>query len=314
MRSAVLEGHYGQRIEIDLCARCHLTWFDDTESVRLSGLGWITLLRGLHAAPEQTMREVASPLGCVRCGTALKPIRNLSRFGRTSGQECPRGHGYFQTFGQLLAERGLVRPLEARDRRALQRESRGLACLNCGAALPIVTATDACAYCRSPLLVLDVKRLLASLMVRHGLPLPADAAEPAAWACRACGDAVDPTRMTACPRCGHAVLAPSLVDAVPFFDALEPQLREMRPRAPRPHGERLRERRNFRDTAFYRLIVAPLGHAGLARELDFDPGRRSHFKPGPKRTDPGAFGWHHVLGIAILFGVVVAVLRVLWGR
>jgi DNA-directed RNA polymerase subunit RPC12/RpoP len=314
MQSALLEGHYGQRIEVDLCAGCHLAWFDDTESVRLSGLGWIALLRGLHAAPEQTVREVASPLGCVRCGTPLKPIRNLSRFGRTSGHECPRGHGYFQTFGQLLAERGLVRPLEARDRCTLLRQSRSLACLNCGAALSVATATDACAYCGSTLLVLDVKRLLASLMVRHGLPLPPDAAEPVAWACRACGDAVDPTRMTVCPRCGHAVLAPSLVDAVPFFDALEPQLREMRPRAPRPHGERLRERRSFRDTAFYRLVVAPLGHAGLARELDFDPGQRSRAKPRRKRVAPVAFDWYRLLGMAILFGMVVAVLRAVWGR
>ena len=92
MATSVLEGHYHQRIEIDHCAACHLIWFDETESVRLSGLGWATLLRAMRACPPRAQRALPAPLACPRCGAGCKPIRNLSRFGRTGGEEC----GYTQ--------------------------------------------------------------------------------------------------------------------------------------------------------------------------------------------------------------------------
>jgi hypothetical protein len=95
-------------------------------------------------------------------------------------------------------------------------------------------------------------------MVRHALALPVDDARHIAWSCRACGDTVDPTRMSACERCGHALLAPSLSDAMPLLDALEPLLRQMQPRGPKPMGERVRQRRGYRSTAFYRYFVQPL--------------------------------------------------------
>src|SRR6202008_526592 len=120
-------------IEVDHCPACHLIWFDDTEAVRLSGLGWVTLLRAMHASPPRGQRELPSPLACPRCGAACKPIRNLSRFSRSGGEECTRAHGYWQSHGQLLAERGLVRPLRATERSALARQGSALTCLHCGA-------------------------------------------------------------------------------------------------------------------------------------------------------------------------------------
>jgi DNA-directed RNA polymerase subunit RPC12/RpoP len=314
MASALLEGHYAQRVEVDLCRACHLLWFDDTESVRLSGLGWITLLREMNATPPQAIAEIASPLACVRCGGACAPIRNLSRFGRSVGHECAKGHGYFQTFGQLLAERGLVRALGARDRRALQQERRALACLNCGAGLPESTTRDTCAYCASPLLVFDVQRLLASVMVRHGLALPEDAGRPIAWACRACGDAVDPTRMTGCERCGHVVVAPSLGDAMPWLDVLEPQLLAMRPRTPRPHGERLRERSDFRGTALHRLVFQWFGYADVARGLDTDPARRETVTRRRQLRAGEPFDWHFVGGLAAVVGTLLGLAWLIWHR
>lgn len=258
MRALVLEGHYGQRVEVDLCAPCHLLWIDDFESVRLSGLGWISLLRQMHAESAAGQgRALQLPLSCPRCASMLKPVRNLSRFGRTAAHECPKKHGYFQTFALLLAERGLVRPLSPRDRKTLLTEAAAPTCLNCGA--PVVAAsTDSCSHCASPLVALDLQRLMASVMVRHALPLPADDAQLARWACRGCGDAVDPTRVSACERCGHAVVAPSLKDAMPMLDALEPRLKQMRAPGARPMGERLRRADGHRATAFYRHIVRPL--------------------------------------------------------
>ena len=257
MRAVRLEGHYGQQVEVDLCAECHLVWLDDFESVRLSGLGWIELLRQMHADSAPTAHALSLPLTCPRCATHLKPVRNLTRFGRTAAHECPKRHGHYQTYALLLAERGLVRPLNARDRKILRDEHRLPSCLNCGAPLD-AGAGDSCAHCTSPLVALDLPRLLSSVMVRHAMPLPPDDAQLARWSCRGCGDAVDPTRMSACARCGHAVVAPSLADAMPLLTALEPQLRQMRAPGARPMGERLRRAGDHRATAFYRHVVRPL--------------------------------------------------------
>jgi DNA-directed RNA polymerase subunit RPC12/RpoP len=259
LQVVTLEGHYGQQHEANICANCHLVWFDAFESVRLSGLGWIGLLRQMHAVMGTSApRVLRMPLACVRCSAELKPVHMLTRFGRSAAHECPRKHGHFQTFSLLLAERGLVRPLSARDRRTLQTEARPLTCLNCGA--PVAAGGgESCEYCASPLVVLDLQRLLASVMVRHGLPLPADDANQVSWRCRACGDAVDPSRMTACARCGHTVLAPSLADAMPLLWALEPRLSQFRAPGAQPLGATLRRQRGFRGTAFFRHVVRPLG-------------------------------------------------------
>ncbi|MDQ6629067.1 MAG: hypothetical protein M3Z29_11600 [Pseudomonadota bacterium] len=298
MQMITLEGHYGQRIEVDVCAACHLAWFDDTESVRLSGLGWSTLLRHMHAVPAGG-GALVGPFRCVRCSAALKPVSNASRFGRSSAHVCSKGHGYSQTFGQLLAERGLVRPLGARDRQILKREGRLPACLNCGGALPERASLDLCSYCRTPLLVFDLKRLLGSLMVRHGMSLPADAGRPVAWSCKACGSAVDPSRDTRCASCGHGVVAPSLSDAMPLLDILEPQLRALQPRGPRPHGERLRRHDGFRATALFRVLLGPLGWTALARRLDRDTAARTPLEPAPDGS-----GWPR-LNSSIRLGLVV---------
>lgn len=269
MRAVMLEGHYGQQVEVDLCAHCHLLWLDDLESVRLSGLGWIGLLRQMHTAATDVStgshgtghgagtQALKLPLPCPRCAAPCKPVRNLTLFGRTAAHECPQRHGQYQTFALLLAERGLVRPLSRKDRQTLHTEHRPLTCLNCGA--PIGPgAGEACSHCASPLVALDLPRLLASVMVRHALPLPAGDAKLASWACHGCGDAVDPTQASACGRCGHAVVAPSLQDALPLLAALEPKLRAMRAPGARPMGERLHRAQDYRATAFYRHVVRPL--------------------------------------------------------
>ena len=259
LQPITLEGHYGQQHEADICTNCHLVWFDALESVRLSGLGWIGLLRQMHGVMGVSAPQVLKlPLACVRCSAELKPVHMLTRFGRSAAHECPNRHGYFQTFSLLLAERGLVRPMGARDRHTLQSEKRPLTCLNCGAPVP-PGHSESCDHCASPLVVFDLQRLMASVMVRHGLPLPADDASHVSWPCRGCGDALDPTSMTACGRCGHTVLAPSLNDAMPLLTALEPRLRQFRAPGAQPMGATLRRQGGFRGTALFRHIVQPLG-------------------------------------------------------
>lgn len=237
MQQVTLEGHYGQQVVCDLCASCHLVWFDEFESVRLSGLGWVSLLRHMQAAAAQMPGVLSPHLACTRCTTALKPVHNLTRFGRFAALECPRKHGHLQTFSLLLAERGLVRPLLNADLQTLAKEGRDACCLNCGSA--IVPGSERCLHCDSPLVVIDMPRLMGALLIRHAEPLPSDKARHVAWHCRGCGVALEPTRSARCEHCHHQVVVPSFVDLRPLLDTVEPLLRATLTRAARPHGERL---------------------------------------------------------------------------
>jgi hypothetical protein len=241
-----LEGHYGQSVEVDLCSTCHQVWFDSFESVRLSGLGWVQLLRQMLAAPK-SQAVLAQPMRCVRCAGALRGIRNLTRFGRTAAQECLRGHGQYQSFALLLAERGLVRPLTSRDRQVILEEDREISCLNCGAQVVGGMAAKAtnsqetlCAYCESPLVVVDLQRLSEALLVRHGDAIDVqEAAQHLSWACTGCGQSLDPTRDTRCPHCDHSVALPNLAAVKPLLDRVEPLLKGKAPRQAKPWGHKL---------------------------------------------------------------------------
>lgn len=261
MQALALEGHYGQAVATDLCAACHLVWFDDFESVRLSGLGWVRLLRAMQAAAVSLPAGPAATLACPRCRAALVPLHNLTRYGRFAPLECPQRHGQLQGFSLLLAQRGLVRPLARSDLAALAREQREPTCLNCGAGL--VAGAERCSHCDSPLVVIDMPRLMVALLSRHGEALPAGAGERLGWPCRGCGAPVDPLQGTRCERCQHPVVVPSVVDLRPLLDAVEPLLRDALPRAARPHGEKLRRLRgDHRATGVHRALRLLLGHGG----------------------------------------------------
>ncbi len=244
LKEIKLEGHYGQSVSADVCGNCHLVWFDAYESVRLSGLGWIGLLREMIATPR-AVQNVPPVLQCVRCKAALKAVRNLTRFGRTAALECERGHGQFQGFALLLAERGLVRTLNTRDLAALKEENTQPSCLNCGAPVESVPTelsgqTPACTYCETPLMLFDLPRLTQALLVRHGDTLTVD--EPRqqlAIACRGCGQPLDATQDSSCETCGHVVAMPSMNQVKPLLDQIEPMLKGTLPRQARPWGEKL---------------------------------------------------------------------------
>lgn len=278
-----LAGRDGRTVPVDHCTPCRLVWFDRFESVQLAGLGWIALLRELQQGlgdplpPPRTAR-----LACPLCRVALKPVHNRTRFGRFPALECPRCQGHLHSHAGVLAERGLVRPLLPVERRTLQEdEQRRLCCLNCGA--PADGQGEACAYCRSPFVMLDLPRLAQALRLRPGRdetksPTPAPRGRPLAWPCRGCGAALDPSRHAGCPQCGHAVLAPSLLDVTPLLDQVETELRaEIASRTPPAQRPPRRRVRDWRDT-------------GLARLL--------HRLP-PEREDVAALGWQFGLGLLL---------------
>jgi uncharacterized protein YbaR (Trm112 family) len=249
MTHLALQGHGAQPVVVDHCASCRLVWFDAMESVNLSGLGWIRLLRELQRGAAGEPPAPRPPtLACPACRGVLKSVHNATRFGRFPALECPERHGHLHGHSGVLAERSLVRPLLGPERRALASEHRTLHCLNCGAACD--GQSDGCSYCASPLVVIDLPRLATALRQRagHWSDSPPPAGAPLAWPCHGCGRALDPSRETACGSCGHAVVAPSLLDITPLLATIEHELRAAEVAA-RPYRRKPEKRaRGWRDT------------------------------------------------------------------
>ncbi|MES2102162.1 MAG: hypothetical protein V4569_20230 [Pseudomonadota bacterium] len=226
MQRLALPGHYGRGVELDVCAGCHLVWFDLTETARLTGAALLELIGQMAASqslPHELLRKEA---GCARCRGALKTVHNRSRWGESLQLECVARHGAYQSFAQFLQEKGLLRPMSGIDRARLLQRSGKIDCVNCGAA--IGADDERCRYCQSVASLLDVARLARALdpegaiapQAVHGLK-----AEQAALQCGACGAALPPGRSVDCATCGATLAINRLADAHARVDALAPILR-----------------------------------------------------------------------------------------
>jgi DNA-directed RNA polymerase subunit RPC12/RpoP len=219
MRAEHLTAHYEKKVEVDLCHGCRLVWFDERESLRLSGLGWIELLGRLQHDTAAPAAWAGKPLGCARCRRPLQAQSNRTRYGRFFSNRCSAGHGTLQSQALLLAERGLVREPTAHERGAMAAEQRDWLCLNCGG--PIGAGAARCAYCTTPVLMYDLPRLADSLRPHAAYRANVEQGRLDAWACHACGQALDPTRDAACAQCGHPVLALAAADLRPVLERLQ---------------------------------------------------------------------------------------------
>lgn len=233
MQRLALAGHYGQRVEIDLCAPCHQIWFDAIESARLSGPGLLELLATLAVAQREPHHAPAADVECPRCRAALKPVHNRTRWGRTVQLECPRRHGALQSFAQLLAEKGLVRPMTSADRAGLAEAGGVFACLNCGAALD---GSGPCSHCATEPALFDVARL-AQALDPEGATRAHDvhrtSARRAALSCFACGAPAAPVARI-CAHCGATQAVAGLREALAALAPLRQALDEHQ-RRPAPH-------------------------------------------------------------------------------
>ena len=224
------EVHEAAWVEVDRCRPCRLVWFDPLELDALNKAGWVALLRALLQGSSGDPSPGAAINGpCPRCQHTLEPNLQQNRHGRSAGLECPQCHGQAQRDGALLASRGLFRPLLLAERVALATERRRLCCLQCGA--PIDGRSEQCGHCRSPATVFDLPRLsLAIGLIDEGAeaqrcPHASDGAAPVqVWACRGCGQPLDPSRQSRCPSCAYPVLAPAMADLLPLLAAAERRL------------------------------------------------------------------------------------------
>lgn len=226
MQRLALPGHYRRAVELDLCAGCHLVWFDLTETARLTGAALLELIGQMAAAQTLPHELLCSEASCARCQGALKTVHNRSRWGESLQLECVARHGAYQTFAQFLKEKGLLRPMSHLDRVRLIEQRGCIDCVNCGAA--IGAQDERCPYCRSVANLLDVARLARALDPEGAIGPQAVNGAPAqqgARQCGACGAALPPGQTLGCTQCGATLAISRLAEAVERVNALAPALR-----------------------------------------------------------------------------------------
>jgi hypothetical protein len=246
MRQLSLPGHYGRKVVIDVCAHCHLVWFDMTETARLGGPALLDLIGTMARAQTLPHEPLHAHARCPRCSGALKTVHNRSRWGRSLQLECRNRHGAYQSFAQFLQEKGLLRPMSRLDRAQLMQQQGRIDCVNCGAA--IATDDAHCTYCRSVPSLLDVARLARALDPEGAIEEHAvhgTRASQAAMQCAACGAALPPERALGCAQCGATLAISRLAQAHEKVAALGPALRA---HAARPAPEVVRRRMAALDT------------------------------------------------------------------
>ncbi len=235
LRALQLAGHYGTRVEIDLCRPCHLVWFDAIEAARLAGLGLLALIGEMAGAQTLAHQPLQPGPPCPRCQGPVRAVHNQTRWGKSQQLECAQRHGAYQSFAQFLAEKGLLRRMSPADRqRALQRGG-AIHCVNCGGA---VGAADArCDWCESVPSVFDVARLAQALDPEGATrwhAVHATRGRGGALGCQACGAALPADDAWSCPHCQATVTTPGLAEAHRLVSALHPALLAHAER-PAPH-------------------------------------------------------------------------------
>lgn len=149
------EGHYGARVELDLCHPCELIWFDKLENIRLSAGGVLALMRAMSEGLDGARPVLPSELGCPRCAAPLRT--EVRRKGPASWQvrACPEGHGQLVRYLDYLTERDCVKPLTGTRLDELRQHVQQVRCSGCGAAVSLAVEQAACTHCGAALSVLD---------------------------------------------------------------------------------------------------------------------------------------------------------------
>jgi len=300
-----LQGHYGRALELDLCAPCHLVWFDSIEAAQLAGPSLLALVGEMAAAQTLAHTALRPQLPCLRCRGPLRTVHNPSRFGASLQLECAQRHGAWQSFAQFLQQKGLVRPMSSADRhRALQRDG-ALHCVNCGGS--VGQADMQCPWCTSVPAVVDVARLALALDPEGATRQHAVHQRPGtagALNCQACGAAQAADAGWLCTACGATLTAPGLAEAHRQVSALGPALAA---HAQRPAPHVVRERLARQQPAMDR-------QRERAAEMQGEADARSGRVPLPtrEREDAVADWLQSVAGDALR--AALHMLRRWWGR
>ena len=165
-------------ITVEACAACHLFWFDDAGSVRLTPESVIDLFRYIGTASASARTALASKFVCPRCSRPLVFTHDLQRTTRFTYWRCRRDNGKLISFAQFLREKNFIRTPSPAELATLRRAIRQVTCSQCGA--PVDLARDsACAHCGTPVALIDpdgVAKALRELAAERAGSTPTDPA------------------------------------------------------------------------------------------------------------------------------------------
>lgn len=149
------EGHYGARVELDLCHPCELIWFDKLENIRLSASGVLTLMRAMSQGLDGARPVLPEALGCPRCEAVLRTEPRRKGPATWQVRACPEGHGQLVRYLDYLTERDCVKPLSGSRLEELRQHVQQVRCSGCGASVSLTGPEAACTHCGAALSVLD---------------------------------------------------------------------------------------------------------------------------------------------------------------
>jgi len=157
MREIEAEETYGRKLTLDACQACQGLWFDGTELLQLSARSTLELFQSMSRSAA-IPPPLAEQMRCPRCDAALVDTADVQRGTRFHFGRCPKGDGRYLTFFQFLRAKNFVRTLSPTELVELRKHIRQINCSNCGAAVD-VDRGSACAYCRTPVSVIDPAQL-----------------------------------------------------------------------------------------------------------------------------------------------------------
>lgn len=156
MSEHTLGGHMGTSVVIDVCLQCQAFWFDGRESLQLTPASTLRLFRVIGEQAAAPRHALPARANCPRCSAVLDPVEDMQRTTKFRYRRCPRHHGRFITFFDFLREKDFVKPLSSEQLDHLRTHIQTVNCSNCGAPVDLAK-TSACAHCKSPLSMLDMK-------------------------------------------------------------------------------------------------------------------------------------------------------------
>ena len=166
MESVALTSHAGTAVDVDVCAPCHVIWFDHMESTSLAPGSVIELFKRIHAARNSGRGLLKVVVACPHCHSSLKSTTDLAKGGRFSYSRCANGHGRLISFSQFLREKNFVRSLQPHEISALSVKVKQIRCSSCGG--PINLEDDkACTHCGAAISVLDEAAVEKALLSLH---------------------------------------------------------------------------------------------------------------------------------------------------
>lgn len=103
----------------------------------------------------------------------------MQRSTRFTYWRCDKEHGKFIGFFDFLREKNFIRPLSPKQLNELRQNVQFVHCSNCGASIDLTTGSI-CAYCRSPVSMLDMQQPQQMLkqLQEAAEPRPIDPALP----------------------------------------------------------------------------------------------------------------------------------------